>query len=45
MLNFFGITDISVVRAEGLALGDAARGKALLRAQAQIDAMAPRAAA
>ncbi|KAA2213617.1 FMN-dependent NADH-azoreductase [Pseudoroseomonas oryzae] len=45
VLNFFGITDISVVRAEGLALGDAARGKALLRAQAQIDAMAPRAAA
>ena len=45
VLNFFGITDISVVRAEGLAVGDAARGKALLRAQAQIDAMAPRAAA
>ncbi|HET8997186.1 MAG TPA: FMN-dependent NADH-azoreductase [Acetobacteraceae bacterium] len=45
VLGFLGITDIAIVRAEGLALGDAARSKAMVEALAQVDALAERAAA
>lgn len=45
LLGFLGITDISIVRAEGLSLGDAARSKAMVEALAQVDALAERAAA
>lgn len=36
LLGFIGITDIQIVRAEGLAYGDEVRGKAMAAAQAQI---------
>ncbi|MDR3534184.1 MAG: FMN-dependent NADH-azoreductase [Rhodopila sp.] len=45
VLGFVGITDITVVRAEGLAMGDASRVQALAQAQTQIDALSLRAAA
>ncbi len=37
VLNFLGITDIEVVRAEGLAYGEEPKANALRTAQAQID--------
>ncbi|PVZ19491.1 MULTISPECIES: FMN-dependent NADH-azoreductase [unclassified Pseudomonas] len=37
MLGFLGITDIQVIHAEGLAMGDAQREQALAGAQAQIN--------
>ncbi|EIK96111.1 azoreductase [Pseudomonas sp. M47T1] len=37
LLGFIGITDIEIVRAEGLAYGDEVRTKALAGAQAKID--------
>jgi FMN-dependent NADH-azoreductase len=45
VLGFLGITDVTVIRAEGLALGDAPRASALAQAQAQIDALPLQAAA
>ena len=36
VFGFFGITDVRVVRAEGLAMGDAARAKALDAAGVQV---------
>lgn len=45
ILGFLGITDIAVVRAEGLSLGDAPRANAFAQAQAQIAGLSPRAAA
>ena len=36
LFSFLGITDIRFIRAEGVALGDEARGKAVEGAQAQI---------
>ena len=36
VFSFFGITDIRFIRAEGVALGDEARGKAVEGAQAEI---------
>jgi FMN-dependent NADH-azoreductase len=39
VLGFFGITDVSVVRAEGVGMGPEARDKALSAAQAQIDGL------
>ncbi|MBV8235669.1 MAG: FMN-dependent NADH-azoreductase [Planctomycetaceae bacterium] len=45
VLGFLGITDVTVVRAEGLALGDAARADAFARAEAQIGGLSLRAAA
>ena len=39
VLNFLGITDIEVVRAEGLAYGDEPKANALRDAQAQIDGL------
>ena len=40
VFGFFGITDIRFIRAEGVALGDDARGKAVEGAQAQIERLA-----
>jgi FMN-dependent NADH-azoreductase len=42
MLGFVGITDVEVVYAEGLALGDEPRRTALAQAEATIDALARR---
>ena len=39
VLNFLGITDIEVIRAEGLGLGDEARDKALADAREHIQAL------
>lgn len=39
VLNFLGITDIEVVRAEGLAYGEEPKANALRGAQAQIDGL------
>lgn len=39
MLNFVGITDIEFIYAEGLAMGDEPRTRALAAAQASIDAL------
>jgi FMN-dependent NADH-azoreductase len=36
LFGFIGVTDIHFIRAEGLAYGDEARGKAMEGAQAQI---------
>ncbi|MGI4777241.1 MAG: FMN-dependent NADH-azoreductase [Janthinobacterium lividum] len=36
VLGFFGITDLRIVRAEGLAMGDAAKAAALATARGQI---------
>lgn len=40
VFGFFGITDIRVVRAEGLAMGEVAREQALASARTQIEALA-----
>jgi FMN-dependent NADH-azoreductase len=40
VLAFIGITDVTVIRAEGLALGDDARGAAIAAAKAEIEALA-----
>jgi FMN-dependent NADH-azoreductase len=40
VFSFFGITDIRFIRAEGVALGDEARGKAVDGAQAEIGKLA-----
>jgi FMN-dependent NADH-azoreductase len=40
VLSFIGLTDVTVVRAEGLALGAEARDAALLKARQNIAAMA-----
>jgi FMN-dependent NADH-azoreductase len=40
VFGFFGITDVRFVRAEGLAMGDAARAKALAAAAREIRAVA-----
>jgi FMN-dependent NADH-azoreductase len=39
-LSFIGLTDVTIVRAEGLALGADAREAAMLNARANIRAMA-----
>lgn len=39
MLNFMGVTDISYVRAEGVAMGPEARAKAVEAAHSSIDAL------
>lgn len=44
MFNFMGVTDVSYVRAEGVAMGPEARTKALEAARASIDALMPVAA-
>jgi FMN-dependent NADH-azoreductase len=40
VFGFFGVTDIRVIRAEGVAMGDEQRGKAIDSAQADIAALA-----
>jgi FMN-dependent NADH-azoreductase len=40
VLSFIGLTDITIVRAEGLALGTEAKVAAMLKARANIAAMA-----
>lgn len=45
VLGFLGITDVAVVRAEGLAMGEGPRNRALALAQEQIAALGLRAAA
>jgi len=45
VMGFFGITDVTVVRAEGLAMGEAARSAAFAQAQSQIDGLSLQAAA
>jgi FMN-dependent NADH-azoreductase len=45
MLAFLGITDLEVIYAEGLALGEDPRRRALERAQSDIDSLAVRLAA
>ena len=40
VFGFLGITDVTVIRAEGLAMGDAARTAAFAQAQTQIDELA-----
>ncbi|WP_431285248.1 FMN-dependent NADH-azoreductase [Humitalea sp. 24SJ18S-53] len=40
VFGFFGITDIRFIRAEGVAMGEAQRGKAVLGAQADIERLA-----
>jgi len=44
VFGFFGITDVRFVRAEGVAMGDAAKAKALAAAEAEIQAHAAEAA-
>jgi len=44
VFGFFGITDVRVVRAEGLAMGDAAKADAIASAEADIRAHAAEAA-
>ena len=44
VFGFFGITDVRFVRAEGVAMGDAAKAKALAEADAHIQAHAGEAA-
>ena len=39
MFGFLGITDIRIVRAEGLAMGDAVRAEAMRAASAEINAL------
>jgi FMN-dependent NADH-azoreductase len=36
VFGFFGITDVRIVRAEGLAMGDAAKAAAMSTAQGEI---------
>jgi len=38
VFGFFGITDVRFVRAEGLAMGDAAKASAIASAEADIRA-------
>ncbi|WP_330211995.1 FMN-dependent NADH-azoreductase [Pseudomonas sp. Z18(2022)] len=38
-LNFIGLSEVTIVRAEGLALGDEAKATALSQAKAEIDAI------
>ncbi|MCA6999715.1 FMN-dependent NADH-azoreductase [Dickeya solani] len=38
-LNFIGLTDITIIRAEGLALGDEAKTAAMAKARVEIDAL------
>ena len=45
IFGFFGITDVRMVRAEGLAMGDAPRAQALAAANDDIRAQAMRVAA
>jgi FMN-dependent NADH-azoreductase len=45
MLGFLGMTDVTIVRSEGLGMGPEARAKALNAAHAQIGALFQRAAA
>ena len=40
VFGFFGITDVRIVRAEGLAMGDAAKTAAMTAAQDDITAVA-----
>ena len=40
VLGFFGITDVRFVRAEGIALGDAAKADAIASAEADIRSLA-----
>uniref|UniRef100_UPI001ABC4196 NAD(P)H-dependent oxidoreductase n=1 Tax=Pseudomonas aeruginosa TaxID=287 RepID=UPI001ABC4196 len=42
VLGFFGITDIEVVRAEGLAYGEEPRAQAIAAARRQIAGQSPR---
>ena len=44
VLGFLGVTDVRIVRAEGLAMGDAAKAEALTAASQAIRALAGRAA-
>ncbi|MDI3380492.1 FMN-dependent NADH-azoreductase [Xenophilus aerolatus] len=44
IFGFFGITDVRIVRAEGLAMGDAAKAAALAAARAEIPAATAQAA-
>jgi FMN-dependent NADH-azoreductase len=44
IFGFFGITDVRIVRAEGLAMGEAAKASALAAAEAQIKALGTQAA-
>ncbi len=44
VLGFFGITDLTVIRAEGVGMGPEARAKALAAAQDQIGRLVPLAA-
>jgi FMN-dependent NADH-azoreductase len=39
VLGFFGITDVAIVRAEGMAMGDAAKAQALAHADLKIKAL------
>jgi FMN-dependent NADH-azoreductase len=39
-LSFMGMTDVTIVRAEGLSMGDDAKAAAIAKAKAQIDALA-----
>jgi FMN-dependent NADH-azoreductase len=39
-LGFIGLTDVTIIRAEGLALGDDIKSKAVAGAKAQIEALA-----
>lgn len=45
MLGFFGVTDVRFIRAEGLAMGDAARADGMKKASGDIAAIAERKAA
>jgi FMN-dependent NADH-azoreductase len=40
VFNFFGVTDVRFIRAEGVALGDEVRGKSLETAQGEIQKLA-----
>lgn len=40
VLGFIGLTDVTVIRAEGLALGDEPKAAAIAQAKAQIEALA-----
>ena len=39
MFGFFGVTDVRIVRAEGLAMGEVARGQALDAAGVRIGSL------
>ena len=39
-LNFIGITDIKIIRAEGLAIGEETKAAAIAKAKAEIEALA-----